>query len=1003
MPRHVLPTVALCLAAAGVCWWIGPISGDDAPASGRSAETETSGAVDVPLSTGAVAATNLKAPDGFEVTIYADDDLVHDASCLTIDGGGRVAVSAPGYVRILIDHNADGRADEAIPFANGPKTGAQGLCFDGTDLLAVGDTGLMRYRDADGDLQADGPPVTLLKLKAGGEHHAHAIRRGPDGAWYLICGNDTGVTAADVTDPASPVLDPEAGVLLRFKIDETGEIVSNLAVVADGMRNAYDFDFTAGRDPVTYDSDDEREVSLPWYRPTRVFRLLPGSHAGWMSRSWKRADAFPEMPETLASLGRGSPTGVEVYRHDAFPPPYRDAVFVCDWTFGRVIAIPLDANGKPGEPIEFLRGTGSEGFAPTDFAVAPDGSVFISAGGRGTNGRVYRVRYVGGAAPAVGEDLGAASAGSKGLVQDTAYESLIAGLVDPAPNIRKTAMHLVHGLPHAVQRDIGRLAAQAGPAALVRFHLGRLRRNREVDVVALETAVTVLESTDLAPELRYDAVRLAQLALGDIGPAERTADTFSGYAARADLAEWEAKIDPLRERIVALFPTGDEAADEELVRLLAMLRPEDPALLGRVLDQITAESHPTGDLHHLFVIARLPSVRYASATRRTADVLIGLDAKLAARRLNRDTNWDERLSDLFAALGEADPDLPAAFVRHPEFGRPGHVALLKRAPPSLRAEAAEAVLQVAEADPEYRWTAETVLLLGASDRSEARDRLRELYEDLTVRSDALVALAARPEEADRERFIEGLSEPLIDVVEACVSALEALSPTGSAEETAAMVGALKRLDRDAREYAARDRVVKLLGRTVDGDFGFVSGRAGYRPQSEAVERWVEYAAAMTPERARPVAGDDWQAVRTVVRGSGEPEGDPRRGRALYEAKGCNRCHDGGAVGPDLAGVTGRFSRDDLFRAIADPDRDVSSRYRGTLIQTTDGRVVSGLVAYESADGVTLKDGEKTWRFETDEIEFRRPLETSLMPRGLLKDLRSQDLADLEAYLRTVGR
>jgi putative heme-binding domain-containing protein len=160
---------------------------------------------------------------------------------------------------------------------------------------------------------------------------------------------------------------------------------------------------------------------------------------------------------------------------------------------------------------------------------------------------------------------------------------------------------------------------------------------------------------------------------------------------------------------------------------------------------------------------------------------------------------------------------------------------------------------------------------------------------------------------------------------------------------------------------------------------------------------------MAPEQARPVTGDDWQAVRAALTGSGEPTGDPQRGRAIYEAKACSRCHDGGSVGPDLAGVTGRFSRDDLFLAITDPDRDVSSRYRGTLIQTTEGQIVSGLVAYESADGVTLKDGEKTWRFEADEIEFRRPLETSLMPRGLLKDLRSQDLADLEAYLRTIGR
>jgi hypothetical protein len=29
--------------------------------------------------------------------------------------------------------------------------------------------------------------------KTGGEHSAHAIRRGPDGWLYVLCGNNTGI------------------------------------------------------------------------------------------------------------------------------------------------------------------------------------------------------------------------------------------------------------------------------------------------------------------------------------------------------------------------------------------------------------------------------------------------------------------------------------------------------------------------------------------------------------------------------------------------------------------------------------------------------------------------------------------------------------------------------------------------------------------------------------------------------------------------------------------
>src|SRR5690606_6513122 len=51
-----------------------------------------------------------------------------------------------------------------------------------------------------------------------------------------------------------------------------------------------------------------------------------------------------------------------------------------------------------------LTGVGSFGFAPTDAAVGPDGSLFVSVGGRGTRGGVYRIRWKGGAADRVPQD-----------------------------------------------------------------------------------------------------------------------------------------------------------------------------------------------------------------------------------------------------------------------------------------------------------------------------------------------------------------------------------------------------------------------------------------------------------------------------------------------------------------------------------------------------------------------------------------------------------------------
>ena len=332
----------------------------------------------------------VRVPDGFHVQLYADDDLAHDIYSLTLDSFGRVVVSGAGYVKILLDSNADGIADTAKTFAKGPQTGAQGMYFVGRDLLCAGDGGLIRYRDRDGDDRADGSPDVFLRVNAGGEHDLHAIRKGPDGWWYAIAGNLAGVDETFVTLDTSPVSKPNAGTLLRLSPDLTkGE------VIAHGFRNAYDFDFGSGGDLFTFDSDGERDVSLPWYRPTRVFHVLPGANHGWFSRSWKRPGWFFDMPPEVAEFGRGSPTGVVCYRHTQFPEQYDHALFVLDWTYGRVMALPLTSQGSTWqtEPVTFMTAVGQHGFAPTDAAVGPDGSLYVSVGGRGTRGGVYRISY----------------------------------------------------------------------------------------------------------------------------------------------------------------------------------------------------------------------------------------------------------------------------------------------------------------------------------------------------------------------------------------------------------------------------------------------------------------------------------------------------------------------------------------------------------------------------------------------------------------------------------
>ena len=133
------------------------------------------------------------------------------------------------------------------------------------------------------------------------------------------------------------------------------------------------------------------------------------------------------------------------------------------------------------------------------------------------------------------------------------------------------------------------------------------------------------------------------------------------------------------------------------------------------------------------------------------------------------------------------------------------------------------------------------------------------------------------------------------------------------------------------------------------------------------------------------------------------DGDSERGAIVFAKLNCSRCHGGRkALGPDLQGVTKRFLRPDLFAAIVDPNRNVPERYQVTTIVTTGGKTYSGLIVYESVDGVLLRDADhRTYRIEADDIETKVRRRVSLMPGGLLKNATNQDLADLDAYLRAL--
>jgi putative heme-binding domain-containing protein len=130
-------------------------------------------------------------------------------------------------------------------------------------------------------------------------------------------------------------------------------------------------------------------------------------------------------------------------------------------------------------------------------------------------------------------------------------------------------------------------------------------------------------------------------------------------------------------------------------------------------------------------------------------------------------------------------------------------------------------------------------------------------------------------------------------------------------------------------------------------------------------------------------------------------GDSARGAGIFR-QNCQACHAvqgiGQQVGPDLASVASRRT-EQLLVDILDPSRQVSPDYISYLVETKDGRIMTGLLAAETADSVTLRREERQQdTIPRDNIEQLRASGKSLMPDGLEQKLTPDELADLLEFL-----
>ncbi|MDZ4779663.1 MAG: c-type cytochrome [Planctomycetia bacterium] len=290
--------------------------------------------------------------------------------------------------------------------------GAHGLLYAFDSLyIMVNDTdqqhGLYRARDTDGDDKYD--EIKLLRaLEAGGEHGAHSMVVTPDGkSLAIVVGNQSKIT--EFAKSRVPNNWGEDNLITRIPTgfmdgsmapqgwiatcDPNGE---NWELLAVGFRNQFDLAYNHQGELFTYDADMEWDIGVPWYRPTRINHVTSGAEYGFRNGSGKWPEHYIDSLGTIVDIGPGSPTGITFGYGAKFPAKYQEALFINDWSFGKLRAVHLKPQGSSyvAESEEFISG---QPLALTDVIINPhDGAMYFAVGGRRTQSALYRVTYTGG-------------------------------------------------------------------------------------------------------------------------------------------------------------------------------------------------------------------------------------------------------------------------------------------------------------------------------------------------------------------------------------------------------------------------------------------------------------------------------------------------------------------------------------------------------------------------------------------------------------------------------
>ncbi len=558
---------------------------------------------------------SLTVAEGFKVELLRSSQSGEGSwVSMTIDSKGRLIVSPQDKEPMLrITLGKDGKIAK-VETIDLPVKGAMGLlhAFGSLYVNGSGPEGYHLYRltDTNGDDQYDKHEL-IKKWKGGpGEHGAHGIVLGADKKLYSVNGNFVDVPDDLLAssphknyrdDLVLPRMEdgngfgagrkPPGGYVVR--LDPDGK---NAQLFASGQRNTYDIAFNMDGELFGFDSDMEWDWGSPWYRPTRVYHIVSGGDQGFREGSAKWPEYYADSLPAAVNIGIGSPTGVKFGTGAKFPEKYQRAAYVLDWSYGRILAVHLKADGA-GYGGTFENFVVGKPLNVTDVEVGQDGAMYFTIGGRGTHGGLYRVTYAGKDSTKLAKGSGSDKKSDQaralrrqleafhGRQHARAISTAWPQLNSEDRNLRYAARIAVESQPVSEwqERAIDESEKRASLTALL-----ALARSGERDVqVKLLTALGQFPADDLNEAEKLDALRVIQVSF-----------------ARMGLPEGEVATDVLNA-LNALYPAKSRPLNRELSSLLIALNA--PEAVKKTLDLRDAATTQEEQLHYMVELRNVKS------------------------------------------------------------------------------------------------------------------------------------------------------------------------------------------------------------------------------------------------------------------------------------------------------------------------------------------------------------------------------------------------------------